>query len=227
MKFTLGFGKKNYRCPHGDSDVPCRIHWKCRGGRPHFLSLLHLFVLVFFLVVPNPTQAEPTPVRVAFYNYMPHIYRDNYGQIRGVAVDLIETIAAREGWQIQYVEGNWEAAMENMDQGRVDIIPSASFSRERAEKYDLSQIPFLRSWGAIYFRADKVFRKFEELAGQRVAGHEKGQINKAFQDQARAKGMPVTVMDVEDYDLAFEKLNRGEVDAALVSISYGSQNVED
>ena len=192
-----------------------------------FVALCPVVLFLSIFILPTTTPAEETglTLRVAFYNYMPHIYKDNYGQIRGVAVDLVETMAAREGWRLEYVEGNWDQAMARMDSGEVDIIPSASFSQERAERYNLSRLPFLRSWGAIYFRKNKPFHQFEDLAGHRVAGHQKGQIKKAFQDQARDRAMPVDLLEVEDYDTAFGQLNRGEVDAALVSISYGTLNV--
>ncbi|TAF50210.1 MAG: diguanylate cyclase, partial [Oscillatoriales cyanobacterium] len=51
------------------------------------------------------TQAD---LRVGVYANRPKIFLDDAGQPRGFWIDLLDEIATREGWTLDYIPCKWE-----------------------------------------------------------------------------------------------------------------------
>ena len=51
-------------------------------------------------------------VRVGVYQNSPKVALSEAGRPEGIFIDLIEGIAEREGWEIEYVPGTWADGLE-------------------------------------------------------------------------------------------------------------------
>jgi signal transduction histidine kinase len=70
--------------------------------RHRLIRLFSLWLLV--LVIPlGPARAGEVTVRVGVYDNAPIVFPDGSGGYRGLAVEMLQDIASREDWKLEYV----------------------------------------------------------------------------------------------------------------------------
>lgn len=74
-------------------------------------------------------------LRVGVYQNSPKVNLSTAGKAEGIFVDLIEGIAAREGWEIEYVPGTWAEGLERLGRGEIDLMPDVALNQEREALY--------------------------------------------------------------------------------------------
>jgi len=117
---------------------------------------LRISLFVIILLISNFILAKE--IRVGIYNNSPKIFISDTGQPSGIYIDILQDIAGKEGWKIKYVFGTWNECLENLENGKIDIMPDVAFNTERDQKYSFHKIPVLASWSQVYtFRGSKIF----------------------------------------------------------------------
>ena len=72
-------------------------------------------------------------------NFAPYDFKDEYGNMAGFDIELMEKIAADQGFKLEKFNDQWEVIFDNLDDKKRDIIAAAvPYSAERASKYLLS-----------------------------------------------------------------------------------------
>ncbi|MBU3954224.1 MAG: transporter substrate-binding domain-containing protein, partial [Proteobacteria bacterium] len=110
-------------------------------------------------------------IRVAFDGYFPpYSYLDSQGQIKGLAVDLLESLADRLGIRLEiYPVHVWQALFQAATQLEVDVVATMVHRPER-EKWFAFTRPYISKSLVIMTRADDTaIREREDIAGKRVA----------------------------------------------------------
>lgn len=90
-------------------------------------------------LVPS-ANAEPRTVTVAVYDLTPFVMK--HGDVRsGFTIDLLDQIAKRTGWTLEYVEGGSVQGLLNaVSQGRADMAATnISITADREKYLDFSQ----------------------------------------------------------------------------------------
>ncbi|MFQ5576446.1 MAG: transporter substrate-binding domain-containing protein, partial [Anaerolineae bacterium] len=98
-------------------------------------ALLRLLALVFLLHLPAALRAD-TPVKVGLYQNKPLAFMDDAGTPGGIYVDILQTIAAKEGWRLEYVSCTWAACLELLERGDLDLLVAIAYSAERADRFE-------------------------------------------------------------------------------------------
>ena len=68
-------------------------------------------------------------------------FTDDDGKPKGIYIDIIEYIAKKEGWTIQYVPGTWKECLERLERGEIDLLMSVAYTKERDLKFDFTEEP--------------------------------------------------------------------------------------
>ena len=106
-----------------------------------FLSIL----LCVWTLLPLPAkaaEAKPTDsnvVRVAWYEDSYHI-TDKNGHRSGYGYEYEQAVAAYTGWEYEYVKGSWTELVEKLQAGEIDLMSALSYTDERAETMDFSDV---------------------------------------------------------------------------------------
>lgn len=101
-------------------------------ARPAALALALLLSLLFM----PPALART--VTVGLPDNPPITFTDEGGRPRGLAVDFLESVAAGEGWQLQYVQGPWQQLLQQVASDRLDLLPGTAYTAERAGQMDFT-----------------------------------------------------------------------------------------
>ena len=236
-------GHRLTRQPYASGWLPNWLYVVIRGKACHQAhSLTESFAIVLFSVVllapmcviPSMTSGhaldEPLVVRVGVYENPPKVFTDDNGDVRGLFPDVIEYIATEEGWELEYVEGNWTQCLERLENNEIDVMVDVALSDERLEIYNLTNESMLISWGIVYAQPDSDIESIPELDGKRMAVmkesiHTVGEggilsIIEEFQ-------LNVTIVELEDYTDVFEYIDNREVDVGVVNRIFGGVYEDD
>lgn len=187
------------------------------------LAALVIAGAVLGLVGPSPTQAatqaasgqdeDRRVVRVGTEGtYPPFTYREGSGEddLTGYDIDVIEAVADEAGWDLEFVESQFDAIFAALDSGRIDVIANQiSFNPERDARYALSE-PYTYSQGVIVTRSDDdSITSLDDLEGVTTAQSSTSN----WAEIAREAG--ADVQTVEGFAPAAELLAQGRVDAIV------------
>ncbi|MEN6368673.1 MAG: PAS domain S-box protein [Thermotogota bacterium] len=166
-------------------------------------------------------------VRVGVYDNPPKVYIDGAGTARGLFPELVDAIAAREGWTIHYVAGTWTEGLARLATGEIDLMVDVAYTPSRADLYAFTQETVLVNWGIVYARRGLEIPALPDLAGLRVAvmrGSTHTVDPGGIVDLAHRFAISCTFLEVEDYPAVFDLLDRGEADAGVVNRVFGLEN---
>ncbi|GAA5043089.1 ABC transporter substrate-binding protein/permease [Nocardia callitridis] len=176
------------------------------------LLLVSLIAILAQAGAATAQDATPPVVQVGTEGtYPPFSFHDPKTQsLTGYDVEVIEAIAAKTGWQLDFVETTWDAVFPALDAGRVDVIANqVSVNEERTAKYGLSD-PYTYSRGVIVRRTgDDSIKTLADLKGKTTAQSSTSNWGKIARD-AGAK-----VEAVEGFTQAAALLAQGRVDAIV------------
>lgn len=193
-------------------------------------SLIFLLCLII-LCAANiwiPVSADAAVViRVGIYDNEPKIFIDDAGNPSGFWPNIINYIADREGWQLEYVYGTWTQCLTRLENNQIDMMPDVAYSEERDKKFDFSTEPVYVSWSRVYRRGGIDIQTILDLQDTNVAVME-GSINVEGPDGIKvlteAFEVDCTFIEVDSYTQVFELVDRGEADAGVVSKDFAYNN---
>ncbi|GFO69627.1 hypothetical protein GMLC_32060 [Geomonas limicola] len=200
----------------------------CYGfcSRPGRFTLL-LGVLLFFCLCIFKGQslhAEPAPkkvVRVAAFNFNPAIYQDRDGKVKGFYVEMLDEIARRENWQIQYVYGSWGEGLERIKRGEVDLLTSVAWLEERTRFLDYGKTAIMTVWSEVYVHQKSDLSGIRDMAGKKVAIMKGDSNGKQFRNLVEKFGIPCTIVEYPGFEEVFKEVEAGRVDAGVVNNTFG------
>ncbi|MDT8452077.1 MAG: transporter substrate-binding domain-containing protein [Gammaproteobacteria bacterium] len=165
-------------------------------------------------------------VRVGLYHNSPKVAYSETGRAEGIFVDLIEAIAEKEGWTLEYVPGSWGEGLDRLAAGQIDIMPDVAYSTARDGLYDYHDEPVLTSWFQVYTRHGSGIRSIPDMAGKRVMVLERSVQQAAFKQLTDSFGFKITLIPVQSYSRMFEHVAAGDADAAITNRYYGLKHAK-
>lgn len=139
-----------------------------RFGRP-CVGWLRWAVLLPVVWACTWALAAPRELRVGVYSNEPKDFVDARGKPAGIFVDLLELVAARERWTLQYVPCSWQDCLNALVAGQIDLMPDVARNAERERLYDFHASPVLHSWTQVYRGRGSSIQSMLDLGGKRVA----------------------------------------------------------
>ena len=132
--------------------------------------MIHKKLLFLFLLLICILPVSSDTVHIGIYENPPYILRDN-NNYSGTTIDIINYIAEREDLDIQYHFSSYEAGLDMMTLGLIDIIPEKFYLRksDQINNYTADYYnPFKKQEksysGYLYREPGFIFRK-EEISG--------------------------------------------------------------
>ena len=197
--------------------------------RAHFLQTLPLFLLSIVLMTlclfSGATQATET-YNIGLYQNPPKIFRNKEGEPTGFFVDILNTIANREGWELNYIDCVWDKCLQLLEIGDIDLMPDVAYSQERDQRLDFHREVVLSNWTQLYARDYRPFHSILDLNGKRlavIAGSIQYQILKK---RVAALNVKPDFIEFSSSAETMEAVSTGHADAALVNRLFGRQAAE-
>ncbi len=163
-------------------------------------------------------------IRVGSYENPPKVYTDENKNHIGLFPDLLEYIATQEGWELEYVDGNWTQCLDRLENNELDVMVDVAFSNERAEIYDFNQEEVFTNWGVVYIKEGSNIESLFDLHNKTIAVMS-GSIHtigsEGIMNLTKRFNINCTFVEYANYQNVFEALDAGSADAGVVNRLFG------
>ncbi len=165
--------------------------------------------------------ARTRTVRVGVYQNEPKIFMNESGQAAGIFIDLLNEMAAQEGWTVVYVPCEWVACLQALEDGQIDLMPDVAYSPERDAKYDFHKTPVLGSWSVVYADPSELITNISQLDGKQVAVLNGSIQQTHFKQMMDGFGFVVTMVPADSLEQSFDLAAKRSADAAIANNFFG------
>ena len=153
-------------------------------------------------------------LKIGIHDDYPLCYLED-GKAKGFYVDILNYIAKKENWKIEYVYGKWEDLIKKLKKDEINAIVAIAYTPKRAEDYIFNNESFLENWGVVVSKG-KLTSIFE-LSGKDLVLVKDDVYAKAFLEIAgKFKVRLGKITWVDTYEEALKALGK-KAYAAVVS----------
>jgi two-component system sensor histidine kinase EvgS len=200
---------------HGDSGSGFDPPGPDRDIRPGFFFLGALLFAAAILLSPAPARA--LTLQTGIYQNQPKVFVNGKGVPQGIFVDILEDIARRENWTIEYVYGTWSENLGRLADGEIDLMVDVSFSREREQRFVFNRNFVLESWLDVYSTSAHKIGSIRDLNGKTIAVLEGSVQEKYLREEIRPTfDVDFTLLTYPDYPAGVRAVKSG---AAAVMVA--------
>lgn len=190
-----------------------------------FLSFFTTFCFVF---IPLSTQAKNSKplVKVGIFDSSPVCFIDKNGDAKGVFPELLNYIAEKENWTVEYILGTWTEGLTRLSENKIDIMLDVAYAPDRENKYIFSQESVFSSWATIYVPPGSKVETITDLEGKRISVM-KNSIHTTDKDHGiisllKKFHIKATYVETPGYLEGFRQTSAGKTDAAVVNRIFGT-----
>ena len=190
-----------------------------------YACIFGMSILFFALAQADAAMPQPLVVRVGIYDDKPMAYIDDTGNPAGLFPDVLDSIAVKEGWQLDYVFGAYSQCLERLEKNEIDLMVDAVESDQRVRRFLFNQEAVFVNWQGVYLTGNTTIRSLSDLRGGKIAFMEGGAQRSGgvgIQDLMAGLHIPCTFVRVGSYGEVFALLSRKEVTAGVVSRIFGT-----
>jgi ABC-type amino acid transport substrate-binding protein/nitrogen-specific signal transduction histidine kinase/ActR/RegA family two-component response regulator len=192
------------------------------GGSVFFIALI-ISCSPFFLF-QIASASDPIPVRIGYYENPPKLFGGFEDKPKGIFPEIIEDIARKENWQLEWVTGTWQEGLNRLESGTIDILPDVAYSIKRTEKYTYSDEPVFINWAVLYTSLEVQINSLIDLEGKRIAVmrgsiHTDGE--EGIKKQVEKFHINCSFVSVDSYDEVFLALQNDLADVGVVNRLFG------
>lgn len=193
------------------------------GRRFKFIILFIFFISILF----GSSFLCSLTLRVGVYQNAPKIFIDDSGRPSGIFIDVLEYIASREKWDLEYHFVTWDQGLQLLSSGEIDLMPDVACTPEREQLFSFHENPVLTSWSQVYASKGSGIRSIIDLENKRVAVLEGSVHQTAFLDIIEGFALDVELISFEDFGETFRAISQGEADATIANNFYGMLHVHE
>ncbi|WP_276982288.1 substrate-binding periplasmic protein [Eubacterium aggregans] len=161
---------------------------------------LMLIIVVMLMISTLPVRAASTEktVKVAVMNYPNFIEREVDGTVKGYAAEYLSDIADYNGWTLDYVDLSFSQALENLEQGAIDIVVGVQKAPGREDLYDFSEESMGENGALLCVKTDNTHYAYEDYSnfnGLRIGGIAGSAYRSLCQETMAEKGVSVIMSE--------------------------------
>lgn len=161
------------------------------------------------------------------YQNEPKLFRNEQGRPAGLFADTLDAIADAEGWNITYVDCDWEQCLDMLERGELDLMPDVVFTRSRAKRFDYHEVAVVDSFSQFYAPPGTDLDTFEDLSGKRIAVLAEGSQHEGLREREALLREGLNMVPAPSFHAAFEAVSSGRADAVVTNNFFGERNASE
>lgn len=193
----------------------------CSGPFRRVCVLAAVLLVMAALCLPACAARD---VKVALTDLRPTIFTDAQGKPAGFLVEIINDLAAREGWNVIWVRGSISESLERLNSGDIDLMAGVAVTPDRENLFDFSHESAFSVWSQVYARPGSGIDTILDLDGKQIAVVKGDTSGIAFRDYARKFDINATYLETNIPTDAFAAVAAGDADALVVFNMAGHED---
>jgi len=179
-------------------------------------------LILFWLHWGAAASVADDRIIVGFHENTPLIFTDTDGQVKGIAVDLLNHIADEEGWLIRYLPGSYSECIQRLEEGTVDLFPGMAVAKEHENRFILGKETIVANWGQLYTASDAVLSDILDIQDKDVAVVTSDIYFQFFSTTLEKFGIHSRFVQVDSYGQVLSLIHHKKVAAGIVPRLYGA-----
>lgn len=173
-------------------------------------------VCLLLTTAPSPLLAQ-VKLTVGMEQNPPICFIDETGKAQGITVDILNEVARKEGWQINYSGCVWEQCLQKLAARKLDLLLGIGYTQEREKLYDFNREAVIVNWAQVYVSKDLKALSPLDLANKRIALVPTDLHGAAFLDTLKRFSINAEILQAHSYEDVLKALLNGTADAGVVS----------
>ena len=183
-----------------------------------------LFALICCLIGP---WAQARELTVGVFNNPPIIIKQANGSYSGIAIDILEAIAAEHHWTIRYREQPWDNLLKELGEGKIDLLAGVAYTTERAQRVHFSSETVVTNWGVLYRSPKAEINTLFDLRDKPVALIKGSLHSKAFIEMAQGFNVTIQPVFVGGYGEVLAAIDAGRAEAGVVNRLFSAAHASE
>jgi diguanylate cyclase (GGDEF)-like protein/PAS domain S-box-containing protein len=167
-------------------------------------------------------QAE-TSLQVGVYHNRPKVFINDEGEASGFFPELLNEIAERENWTLQYVSCQWEKCLSMLEAGKLDLMFDVAYSAQREKRFDFNQEVVLISRSFFFTSTGVTINSISDLDQKRVAVVDDSIQEQQLRDRAQQLGIEPIFLEFRNFQTLFQQLNAGKAEIGIANEFLGKR----
>lgn len=181
-------------------------------GNKGLIRLISGMLLSFVYISTGWATETDTLLIRGSNNYPPFEFIDEAGKPDGFNVDLMRALMRELGYDYDLQLDNWDNAIHDINDKRIDIIMGMIYSPERAKNVRFSLPVCVINRNFITRKSDG-YKSLQDLYGKELVVEKGGWFHRYLQEQK----IPCTIVESDDIYQSLKMLESGKYDAVLAS----------
>jgi signal transduction histidine kinase/CheY-like chemotaxis protein len=186
-------------------------------------GFVFLSVCCLLLCLPISLPAQ-TKIKVGVYQNIPLSFSDEQGAVKGLFIDILEYVADKEDWVIEYQVDTWTQCLQNLENGEIDLLGVIGISPERAKLFDYNFESVQTEWGQVYTHRPFGIESILDLKFKKIAVLQGDLHFINLRQMVDSFGFSARFIEAFEYETVMELVEVGRCDAGVVSHLYGLQH---
>ena len=193
-----------------------------------FCIIIFLFSYFFQFFTPNLLFADnmdsKRSIRVGIFQNEPIVFQDEDGVAKGFYVDVLNEIARKENWDIEYILDSFSGGLDRIKTKDIDIMTCVAQTEPRDVFADFSGEVIWNLWGVVFVRPDSNIENIISLQGKKVAILKDGINGINFMKLCEEFNVTCEIQEMSSHDITLKAVESGESDAAVVNSIFGAMH---
>ena len=143
-------------------------------------------------------------------------YLDDNGREHGFAVDVFESIAELEGWELEWVHGPWPDLVSKLEAGEIDLLFPVLPTPERRRQFEFSKRSMFETWGRVFANPAVQIESIQDLDGKTLAVMERDFFGDEIRNMLEKFGVDCEIRVFEGKREILDEVASGACDAGAL-----------
>lgn len=171
--------------------------------------------LGLWIVVSGLAYAHQNVVRSALIPLPPLIFADSTGHAAGLYPELLEAVAEKENWTIEWIPMTWPAAMSALTNDSIDVLSFVMDTPGRRKFLDYTEAAVFITWGAVFTSAQSEIVNILDADQERIGLVYRDQNAQNFQDLCRKFEISPEFEFFPTHNQLFQAVANGTIQAGV------------
>ncbi len=186
-------------------------------------GLRGIVIIICLLVLSSPSINAMEHVKVGVYENPPLVFTDNHGNVEGIYVDILNDIASKEHWNLEYIKCSWDNCLNMLKNNSIDMLSAIAYSNERSKIYDFNNETVISNYAVIYVNKGSDIKSLIDLHDKRI-GVVRGDIHYigegGIKNLMEKFNINCTFVVYNTYSDVLKALKEKKIDAGIVNRLY-------
>lgn len=182
-----------------------------------------IIVTTLIVLLSITSDYASDTIKVVVTNNPPLASKDVDGNFLGFSIDILEYIAEKENWRLQYVHNTFAESLKTLESEEATLHSTLAYSKRRDEKYDFTKETLFHNWSKVYKFPRANIDSLFDLEGRSVSLVRKSIHSNEFKKLIAGLGINSNLIETVDNASAFKLVDEGRADAVVTSRTWGAK----